>query len=140
MPFDVAKIRADFPVLATQVYDKPLVYLDNAASAQKPLQVTERMQSFSTYEYANVHRGLHYLSNTATNAFEAARGQVAAFLNAAAISKSFSPAVQPMPLIWWPMAILSRASVKATKLSCPSWNTIQILCRGISCANAMAPF
>jgi cysteine desulfurase/selenocysteine lyase len=49
MPFDVAKIRADFPVLATQVYDKPLVYLDNAASAQKPLQVTERMQSFSTY-------------------------------------------------------------------------------------------
>ena len=83
MPFDVAKIRADFPVLATQVYDKPLVYLDNAASAQKPLQVTERMQSFSTYEYANVHRGLHYLSNTATNAFEAARGQVASFLNAA---------------------------------------------------------
>src|SRR6056300_1728800 len=79
----LADIRADFPVLATQVYDKPLVYLDNAASAQKPEQVTERMKHFSTFEYANVHRGLHHLSNVATNQFEAARESVRRFLNAA---------------------------------------------------------
>ena len=81
-PFNVQKIRADFPVLATEVYGKPLVYLDNAASSQKPLQVIERMQHFSTYEYANVHRGLHYLSNQATQAFEAARETTRQFLNA----------------------------------------------------------
>lgn len=83
MSFNVTQIRADFPVLQTEVYGKPLVYLDNAASAQKPLQVTQRMQDFSTFEYANVHRGLHHLSNTATHAFEQARGRVAGFLNAA---------------------------------------------------------
>jgi len=81
-PFDVNAIRAQFPVLGSEVYGKPLVYLDNAASAQKPLQVIERMQHFSTYEYANVHRGLHYLSNNATNAFEDARETTRKFLNA----------------------------------------------------------
>ena len=83
MAFDVHEIRKDFPVLGSEVYGKPLVYLDNAASAQKPLQVIERMSHFSTYEYANVHRGLHYLSNQATNAFEAARETTHRFLNAA---------------------------------------------------------
>lgn len=80
--FDINAIRAEFPVLGSEVYGKPLVYLDNAASAQKPLKVIERMQHFSTYEYANVHRGLHYLSNNATNAFEAARETTREFLNA----------------------------------------------------------
>jgi len=79
----LADIRADFPVLETQVHGKPLVYLDNAASAQKPVQVTERIKNFSTFEYANVHRGLHHLSNVATNEFEAARESVRQFLNAA---------------------------------------------------------
>ena len=79
----LADIRADFPVLQTQVHGKPLVYLDNAASAQKPEQVTERMKHFSTFDYANVHRGLHHLSNVATNQFEAARESVRRFLNAA---------------------------------------------------------
>ena len=81
-PFDVNAVRAQFPVLGSEVYGKPLVYLDNAASAQKPLKVIERMQHFATYEYANVHRGLHYLSNNATNAFEAARETTRRFLNA----------------------------------------------------------
>ena len=80
--FDVNAVRAQFPVLGSEVYGKPLVYLDNAASAQKPLKVIERMQHFATYEYANVHRGLHYLSNNATNAFEAARETTRRFLNA----------------------------------------------------------
>ncbi len=80
--FDVAKIRADFPALAMQVYDKPLVYLDNAASAQKPKQVLDRVQRTYTTQYANVHRGLHYLANEATEAYEGAREKVAEFLNA----------------------------------------------------------
>jgi cysteine desulfurase/selenocysteine lyase len=80
--FDVAKIRADFPALAMQVYGKPLVYLDNAASAQKPLAVLDRMTRAYTTEYANVHRGLHFLANEATEAYEGARETVQRFINA----------------------------------------------------------
>ncbi len=80
--YDVARIRADFPILATQVYGKPLVYLDNAASAQKPQAVLDRLHQAYTTQYANVHRGLHYLANEATEAYELAREKTAAFLNA----------------------------------------------------------
>jgi cysteine desulfurase/selenocysteine lyase len=80
--YDVNRIRADFPILATQVYGKPLVYLDNAASAQKPRAVLDRLDRAYTAQYANVHRGLHYLANEATEAYEGAREKVAAFLNA----------------------------------------------------------
>ena len=80
--FDVEKIRADFPALSMQVYGKPLVYLDNAASAQKPRTVLERIQKAYRQEYANVHRGLHYLANEATEAYEGAREKVRGFLNA----------------------------------------------------------
>jgi cysteine desulfurase/selenocysteine lyase len=80
--FDVSKIRADFPILAREVYGKPLVYLDNAASAQKPKVVVDAMLTSMTAEYANVHRGLHFLSNAATQAFEDARESVRRFLNA----------------------------------------------------------
>ncbi len=81
-PFDVEAIRADFPILSKQVYGKPLVYLDNAASAQKPRAVIDRMVHAYEHEYANVHRGLHYLANAATEAFEDAREKVRLFLNA----------------------------------------------------------
>jgi cysteine desulfurase/selenocysteine lyase len=80
--YDVNSIRADFPILATQVYGKPLVYLDNAASAQKPQAVLDRLHQAYTSQYANVHRGLHYLANEATEAYEGAREKVATFLNA----------------------------------------------------------
>ena len=80
--YDVNRIRADFPILATKVYGKPLVYLDNAASAQKPQAVLDRLQQAYTSQYANVHRGLHYLANEATEAYEGAREKVATFLNA----------------------------------------------------------
>src|ERR671939_1416752 len=80
--YDVARLRADFPALAMQVYGKPLVYLDNAASAQKPKPVLDRLQHAYTAEYANVHRGLHYLANAATEAYEGGRAKVAQFLNA----------------------------------------------------------
>jgi cysteine desulfurase/selenocysteine lyase len=80
--YDVARLRQDFPALAMQVYGKPLVYLDNAASAQKPNAVLDRMTQAYKTEYANVHRGLHYLANAATEAYEGARAKVATFLNA----------------------------------------------------------
>src|ERR671921_93688 len=80
--YDTERIRADFPALAMQVYGNPLVYLDNAASAQKPQVVLDRLMQAYTAEYANVHRGLHYLANAATEAYEGAREKVAQFLNA----------------------------------------------------------
>src|SRR5438105_683119 len=80
--YDVARVRQDFPALAMKVYGKPLVYLDNAASAQKPNAVLDRMTEAYKSEYANVHRGLHYLANAATEAYEGARTKVQHFLNA----------------------------------------------------------
>jgi cysteine desulfurase/selenocysteine lyase len=80
--YDVDRIREDFPALALEVYGKPLVYLDNAASAQKPRAVLDRLEHAYTAEYSNVHRGLHYLANAATEAYEGAREKVRAFLNA----------------------------------------------------------
>lgn len=80
--FDVERVRADFPILHTQVNGKPLVYLDNAASAQKPKAVIEAMTSLMQSSYANVHRGLHALSSAATEAYENAREKVRAFINA----------------------------------------------------------
>lgn len=84
---DVEAVRRDFPILSTTVYGKPLVYLDNGASAQKPLAVLDRIDHAYRHEYANVHRGLHYLSNAATEAYEDAREAVRAFLNAPSIEQ-----------------------------------------------------
>jgi cysteine desulfurase / selenocysteine lyase len=81
--FDPLTARADFPILAREVYGKPLVYFDSAASAQKPKQVLEAMQTFAISEYANVHRGVHFLSAAATERYEMARETVRRFLNAA---------------------------------------------------------
>ncbi len=80
--FDVERVRADFPILFREVYGKPLTYLDNGASAQKPRAVLDAMTNAYSMEYANVHRGMHYLSNQATAAYEKARATVARFLNA----------------------------------------------------------
>jgi cysteine desulfurase/selenocysteine lyase len=81
--FDAAAARADFEIFDKPVYGKPLVYLDSAASAQKPRQVLDAMRTFASTDYANVHRGVHYLSASATDAYEAARRTVQTFLNAA---------------------------------------------------------
>jgi len=81
--YDVAALRRDFPILARRVHGKPLVYLDNAASAQKPQPVLDAMNAFVTSEYANVHRGVHFLSGAATERYEEARRRVQRFLNAA---------------------------------------------------------
>ena len=79
---DIQKIRADFPILHTQVYGKPLVYLDNAATTQKPKLVLDAIQDYYTQYNSNVHRGVHYLSQKATAAYEEARKKVTAFINA----------------------------------------------------------
>ena len=79
--FDVEKIRADFPILSREVNGKPLVYLDNGASAQKPQVVIDAITKAYAEEYSNVHRGLHYLSNLATENYEGVRGKIARFLN-----------------------------------------------------------
>ncbi|MBL8644870.1 MAG: aminotransferase class V-fold PLP-dependent enzyme, partial [Rhodospirillaceae bacterium] len=85
--FDVEAIRKDFPILSRQVHKKPLVFLDSAASAQKPRQVIDAMSRAFEGEYANVHRGAYYLSELATTNYEAAREKVRAFINAAAVNE-----------------------------------------------------
>ena len=83
MVWDVSKIRSDFPILSRTVNDQPLVYLDNGASSQKPRVVIDAIEKAYSQEYANVHRGLHFLSNLATDKYESVRGVVAKFLGVA---------------------------------------------------------
>jgi cysteine desulfurase/selenocysteine lyase len=85
--FDVARLRADFPILFREIHGKPLVYLDNGASAQKPASVIDAMDHAYRFEYANVHRGLHYLSNTATARMEDARETARRFFNAGSVEE-----------------------------------------------------
>jgi len=85
--FDVARVRADFPILSRTVHGKPLVFLDSAASAQKPRQVIDAITKAYSEEYANVHRGAYYLSETATANYEAAREKVRAFINAKSVTE-----------------------------------------------------
>src|SRR3954470_1778442 len=80
--WDVERVREDFPVLAQSVNGKPLVYLDNGASSQVPRVVIERGSKYLREEHSNIHRGVHYLSQRATSAYEGAREKVRRFLNA----------------------------------------------------------
>ncbi|WP_161784906.1 cysteine desulfurase [Hoeflea sp. BAL378] len=84
-PYDVEAVRKDFPILSRMVHGKPLVYLDNGASAQKPQAMIDAVTHAYSNEYANVHRGLHFLSNAATDAYENARAIVSRFLNAPSV-------------------------------------------------------
>ena len=83
LTFDTRRVRADFPILATEVRGKPLTYLDSAATAQKPLSVIEAVDRYYRAENSNIHRGVHYLSEQATDAYEATRAKAAAFIGAA---------------------------------------------------------
>jgi len=86
-PYDVEAVRRDFPILSRQVYGKPLVYLDNGASAQKPQVMIDAVAHAYGQEYANVHRGLHFLSNAATDAYEKARETVRRFIGAKTVNE-----------------------------------------------------
>jgi len=104
-PYDVEAIRRDFPILSREVYGKPLVYLDNGASAQKPSAVIDAISHAYSYEYANVHRGLHFLSNATTDAYEKAREIVRRFLNAPSVdeivfTKSTTEAINTVAYGW----------------------------------------
>ena len=103
--YDVDAIRRDFPILSRTVYGKPLVYLDNGASAQKPRAVIDAITHAYSSEYANVHRGLHFLSNAATDAYENAREIVRKFLNAGKLeevifTKSTTEAINAVAYGW----------------------------------------
>lgn len=103
--YDVEAIRRDFPILSKQVYGKPLVYLDNGASAQKPRAVIDAVSHAYANDYANVHRGLHFLSNVATEAYEGAREKVRRFLNAPSVddivfTKSSTEAINTVAYGW----------------------------------------
>jgi cysteine desulfurase / selenocysteine lyase len=103
--YDVEAIRRDFPILSRTVYGKPLVYLDNGASAQKPQAVIDAVTHAYSNEYANVHRGLHFLSNAATDAYENAREIVRKFLNAGKLeeiifTKSTTEAINAVAYGW----------------------------------------
>jgi cysteine desulfurase/selenocysteine lyase len=105
MPYDVEAIRRDFPILSREVYGKPLVYLDSGASAQKPQVVIDAITHAYSNEYANVHRGLHFLSNAATDAYEKAREIVRGFLNAESVdeivfTKSTTEAINTVAYGW----------------------------------------
>jgi cysteine desulfurase / selenocysteine lyase len=105
-PLDVGRVRADFPILSETVRDgRPLVYLDNAATSQKPRQVIAAISRFYTSENANIHRGLHYLSERATSAYDAAREKVARFLGAGSPSE----------------IVFTRGTTEAVNLVAQSW-------------------
>jgi cysteine desulfurase/selenocysteine lyase len=108
--YDVEAIRADFPILSRTVYGKPLVYLDNGASAQKPRAVIDKISETYSNEYANVHRGLHFLSNAATDAYEKARETVRTFINAPSVDE----------------VIFTRSSTEGINLVAQSFGGIQI--------------
>jgi cysteine desulfurase/selenocysteine lyase len=134
--YDVEAVRRDFPILSRTVHDKPLVYLDNGASAQKPQAVIDAVSHAYANEYANVHRGLHFLSNAATDAYENAREIVKRFLNAPSVdnvvfTKSTTEAINTVAYGYG-----SPSSARATRSSSPSWSTTPTSCPGISCASA----
>ncbi|WP_029074029.1 cysteine desulfurase [Kaistia adipata] len=108
--YDVQAIRRDFPILSRTVYGKPLVYLDNGASAQKPQAMLDAVTKAYSEDYANVHRGLHYLSNVATDAYEASRETVRRFLNAGSVDE----------------ILFTRSSTEAINLVASSFGAMEI--------------
>ncbi len=109
-PFDVEAVRQDFPVLHQEVHDKPLAYLDSAASAQRPVQVIEAVAEYYRRDHANVHRGVYVLSQRATDAFEGARDKVRRFINAASVRE----------------VIFTRGTTEAINLVAQSWGRANV--------------
>ena len=109
--WDVEKIRKDFPVLSQTVNGKPLRYLDNAASSQVPNLVIERGAEYLKKEHSNIHRGVHYLSQHATTAYEAAREKVRKFINAKEAKECIFVRGCTEGVIWW--RILTGANLSA---------------------------
>ena len=127
--YSVEDIRAQFPILATEVYGKPLVYLDNAATTQKPRCVIQAIEEAYYSANANVHRGVHYLSQIATEHHEAARRRVADFIGATLCRRSYSsPAALRRPSISSHLPLAKPSSPLATRSSSARWSTTRISC------------
>lgn len=138
-PYDVARVRKDFPILSREVYGKPLIYLDNAASAQKPRAVIDAMTHLMEAEYANVHRGLHFLANASTEAYEGAREMVRRFLNARHGEEIvFTRSATGLSTPSRPRSGAILICRQATRSFCPSWSTIPTSYPGIIGASGAA--
>jgi cysteine desulfurase/selenocysteine lyase len=137
MSFDVRAVRGEFPILRREVNGKPLVYLDNAASAQKPRAVIDAMTWAMENAFANVHRGLHTLANETTEAYEAARDAARELINAASATEIVftKGGTEAINLV---AASFGSAWGPATKSCSPRWSTTPTSCPGTFCANARA--
>ena len=129
--FNVLRVREDFPILRELVHGKPLVYLDSAATSQKPQAVIDAMSRFFLKENANVHRGVHYLSERATDEFEGARATVQRFLNAKRRTRNhLRPRRRRRPSTWWRRATARGTWVPATRCSSRRWSITPTSSRG----------
>ena len=130
-PLDLEKIRADFPILARPVHGKRLVYLDSAASSQKPRQVIDTLVDVYETSYANVHRGVYHLGAVATERYEHARDIIAGFVNAPTRREViFVRKTPPRASTWSPTATAASSSARATPSSPPRWSTTPTSCPG----------
>ena len=130
MTFSVERVRADFPVLNREVNGQPLVYLDSAASAQKPEAVIGAEAEFYRHGYAAVHRGIHTLSAEATARMEAVRQQAATFLNAGSAEELVFVRGTPRASTWWPTAGEMPTSALGITSSSARWSTTPTSYRG----------
>ena len=115
MSYDVLRVRKDFPILEREVHNRPLAYLDNAASSQKPNAVIDAVSGYYRTTHANIHRGVHRLSEEATAAYEAARGKVAGFLGATRPEEIVFVRGTTEAINLVPRRICGRESAKATR-------------------------
>ena len=134
--YDVEAVRRDFPILSREVHGRPLVYLDNGASAQKPQAVIDAVPEAYSNEYANVHRGLHYLSTVATERYEATRGIVQRFLGARhedeiVFTTGSTMGINMVSYAW----AAPRLEAGRRDRADASWSTTPTSCRGTSCAS-----
>ena len=129
--FDVDEVRADFPILQRLVNGRPLVYLDNAATTQKPNAVIENHRNYYESENANIHRGLYFLSEVATDAYETARLKAKEFINAMSASEVIFKKELPKELILFLLLFVGQITLKRVmKLFSRKWNIIPILYLG----------
>ena len=135
---ELLTIRADFPILDEKIYNKDLIYFDNGATTQKPRAVVEKIEEGYYHLNANIHRGVHYLSQKATEAHEAARITVAEFLKAAKHEEIIFTRVLPRLSTWWQQVLAKRFVRPAMKWWFLLWSIILISFRGRCCANEKA--
>ena len=128
--FDVEKIREDFPILSREISGRPLIYLDNGATSQTPKCVVDHIADTYYRVNANVHRGVHTLSQEATDAHEAARRRVQQFIGAGSSSEVIFTRGTTEAI----NLVASSSCTTATRLFSPLWNTMPISCRGNFCS------